>query len=162
MMKKSSRILMFAIALLAGCIKNSIYENSIDIKMGAWNKNQVVKFEIPVNDTVNGYKISLNIRNNNEYPYSNLFLFVNSYAPNGKSIKDTIELTIADDRGKWLGKGFGGVWNNEVFLGNGATIRFPHAGKYRIEVIHAMRDDVLKGIMDVGLKVKKVEETESN
>jgi gliding motility-associated lipoprotein GldH len=144
--------LFLVLALISGCNYKSIYEKSFNIDKGEWNKSQVVKFEVPVTDTINGYDIFIELRNNDEYPYSNLFLFVTTKSPNGASKKDTLQMTLADEKGKWLGKGLGGIRSNEKMFSN---IRFPVSGNYKIEIVHGMRDDVLKGIMDVGLDIEK-------
>jgi len=146
--------LLFLVAATS-CKINSIYEKSEDIPKEEWNKNLAVKFDIPVTDTINGYRIVVNVRNSNEYPYSNLFLFISTQSPQGASIRDTLEITLADDKGKWLGKGFGGVWSSETAMRNNMVIRFPASGIYKVEVYQAMRDDVLKGIKDIGLRVEK-------
>lgn len=146
---------LWLLFLVSGCGFKSMYEGSVDIPKEEWNKNQVIKFEIPVTDTINGYRVVVNVRNSNEYPYSNIFLFLTTYAPNGKSIKDTLEMTLADDRGKWQGKGFGGIWSTDVPLRRNATIRFPASGTYKVEVVQAMRDEVLKGIKDIGIRIEK-------
>lgn len=148
-------ILVLLFFVMSGCSFNSMYEGSVNVSKEEWNKKEVLKFEIPVTDTINGYRIVVNVRNSNEYPYSNLFLFLTTYAPNGSSVKDTLEMSLADDKGKWLGKGFGGIWSTDVALRRDAVIRFPSSGTYRIEVLQAMRDDVLRGIKDVGIKVEK-------
>jgi gliding motility-associated lipoprotein GldH len=145
-------LLMFI--LIVACRSNSMYKNVIDIPKGAWTKTQNIGFDVPVVDTINGYNLYFEIRNTNDYPYSNLFLFVTTHSPNKAIKKDTLEITLADDKGKWLGKGLGGVRNNEFMFKN--NIRFPVAGFYKVEVNQGMRDDVLKGIMDIGLKVERV------
>ena len=147
--------MLVALIMVTSCGFNSIYEKSIDIPNEEWSKNQPVKFDIPVADTINGFRIVVNVRNNDEYPYSNLFLFLTTYSPKGASIRDTLEMTLADEKGKWLGKGFGGVWSSDIVLRNNRVIRFPSSGTYRIEIIQAMRDDVLRGIKDIGIKVER-------
>lgn len=154
-MKNSLFIFGLLILVVASCNFNSIYEKSQDIPNEEWNKNQVIRFDVPVTDTINGYRIIMNVRNSNEYPYSNLFLFITTSSPKGKSIKDTLEMTLADDKGRWLGTGFGGVWSTRTALRNNMVIRFPSSGTYRIEVVQAMRDDVLAGIKDIGIKVER-------
>lgn len=94
----------------------------------------------------------ISLRNDNDYPYSNCFLFVNTISPKGIIIHDTIEFSLADEHGKWLGHGFGGVWSTEFYKKN---IRFPVKGPYKIEVIQAMRDEPLVGIMDVSIRIEK-------
>lgn len=147
--------LLSTIAMVSSCKFNSIYERSESIPKEEWNKNQAVKFEVPVTDTINGYKIMVNVRNSNEYRYSNLFLFITTSSPKGNSVKDTLEITLANDKGKWLGTGFGGIWSVDAALRNDMIVRFPESGVYKIEIAQAMRDDVLRGIKDIGIKVEK-------
>lgn len=143
------------ILILFACKFESMYEKAIDIPHGEWNKKQNILFEIPVTDTLNGYDILLNIRNTNDYPYSNLFVFVTLSAPNGQNKVDTLELTLADDKGKWLGHGYTGIWNNEKMYRK--QVRFSHSGTYRLSVQQGMRDDVLRGIPDVGIRIERTE-----
>lgn len=154
-MKNSLCIAGFLVLLATGCRFNSMYQNTVDIPKEEWGKNQAIKFEIPVTDTINGYKIVVNVRNSNEYPYSNLFLFLTTCSPKGNCVKDTLEMTLADDKGKWLGSGFGGVWSTDAALRSNMVVRFPVSGIYKVEVVQAMRDNVLKGIKDIGIKVEK-------
>ena len=67
---------------------------------------------------------------------------------------DTINFYLADQRGKWLGSGVGSVFEMPVLYQQ--SIRFPKAGNYRYELSHGMRDSVLIGINDIGLRVEKV------
>ena len=148
----SGLFLVFLFAL--SCKSKSFYDNVCDIKKGEWHKNQVVKFDVPVVDTIHGYNLFFEIRNNNEYPYSNLFLFVSTTSPNKAIKKDTIEITLADEKGKWLGNGLGGIRSNEAMFKR--YIRFPVPGFYKVEITQGMRDDVLRGIIDLGLKIENV------
>jgi gliding motility-associated lipoprotein GldH len=154
MRKKYNILVLILLLVITGCKFNSVFEKSFDIQKSEWHKNQIVQFDIPVTDTISGHNIYIIVRNTNDYSYSNLFLFVSTQSPNGPVIKDTLETTLADEKGKWLGRGLGGVLSNDIpFKKN---VRFPVAGIYKIAIVQAMRDDVLKGITDVGIKVEKV------
>jgi gliding motility-associated lipoprotein GldH len=135
------------------CSFKSLYENTVDIPKGIWNKSNTVQFDVPVNDTVNAYAIIISIRNNNNYPYSNIYLFADTYSPKGDVVRDTIEFELCDSRGKWFGKGIGGLWQNQVYYRK--NIRFPNSGTYRLYFTQAMRDDNLEGIMDIGIKIER-------
>jgi gliding motility-associated lipoprotein GldH len=137
---------------MSACNFNSMYEKATDMPKGEWNKKQTVKFDIPVTDTINGYDIYLNVRNTNDYPYSNFFAFITLTSPKGKSINDTLELTLADEKGKWLGHGFSGLWTNKLLYKKEARFRIP--GIYTIHIEQGMRDEVLRGIEDVGIRIE--------
>jgi len=46
------------------------------------------------------------VRNNNEYPYNNLFLIVSLNQPGGKVLVDTLEYQMAYPDGSLMGTGF--------------------------------------------------------
>jgi gliding motility-associated lipoprotein GldH len=66
---------------------------------------------------------------------------------------DTIEFFLADPTGKWLGSGLGSV--NSMLLPYRTNIKFPQRGIYTFEFKQGMRQEELKGIMDVGLRIDK-------
>lgn len=151
---KISIFVAITISLTAqyACNSNVLYDKAIDIPKGLWNINSPVTFAFPVTDTLSSYSIILNMRNNNNYPYSNLFVFVDTQSPNGQSRRDTVEVALADINGKWLGKGIGGIWQNKYYFRK--NIRFPQSGEYKIKISQAMRDKNLEGIIDVGIKIE--------
>ena len=130
-----------------------MYENTVDVPKGLWNKSNTLKYSIPVTDTIAYYNIILSMRNNNNYPYSNICLFVDTRSPKGIAKRDTIELELCDDKGKWYGKGLGGIWQNKVYFKK--NIRFPNSGIYIIGITQAMRDENLEGIIDTGIKIEQ-------
>ena len=140
--------------LVTSCNFDKVFEKTEDIQKSKWDKKQTVRFDINVKDTINGYDIFFTVRNNNDFRYKNLFLFVNTISPNGFNKRDTVELTLADDRGKWLGHGIGGI--NTIEKAYKRNVRFPVSGNYRIELVQGMRNDILEGIMDVCIRVEKV------
>jgi len=97
--------------------------------------------------------VYLNVRNGPEYPYSNIFIFMNTVFPDGQIARDTIELTLADYDGRWLGSGMGSVkFSRFLFQKN---VQFKQAGTYRFILEQAMRVRELSGIHDVGLRIEK-------
>jgi gliding motility-associated lipoprotein GldH len=145
-----------AIALLfTACDENRVFEENTDIKDHAWDTAQVVKYEVNIDDTLSGHTFYVNVRNGNEYPYSNLYLFINTTFPDGRAAHDTLEIMLADERGRWLGEGLGDIWSHQVLFKR--NVRFPISGKYTFEYRHAMRENPLPLIMDVGMRIERQE-----
>jgi gliding motility-associated lipoprotein GldH len=125
-----------------------------------WNKNSEVTFEIPKLDSLKKYNVFLNIRNSNEYKYSNLFLIVSMNFPHGKTITDTLEYKMANPDGSWLGEGIGSIKENKLWYKE--RVSFVEEGTYTITVAQAVRNngDVdgvtnLEGITDVGFSIEE-------
>jgi gliding motility-associated lipoprotein GldH len=143
------------LALMTACNTHIVYDENVPIDEGKWVYDRAVRFQVEVTDTQENYHFLMNIRNDNTYRYSNLFIFMTTYFPNGNITRDTIEFVLADESGKWLGKGWGRIRENNILLSE--NLRFPVTGKYTFLAQQAMRDDTLTGITDVGLIIKKAE-----
>jgi gliding motility-associated lipoprotein GldH len=111
-----------------------------------------VQFAANITDTVNFFDIYINIRNTNDYPRQNLFLFVQTTSPHGNSITDTIDICLADNYGRWTGKKISRIWENNVFLLK--NVQFADKGNYVFEITQGMRYDILNGISDLGLCIE--------
>ncbi len=154
MSKKSINFLLIAFILLStSCKEISIYHTNIDIPNESWNLDSVAVFKINIDDTTAVHNIYVNIRNTNEYPNSNLFLFVQTISPMGSTLRDTLECILADNRGKWLGRGFGAIRDNQFPYKK--YIRFPEKGTYTLSIQQGMRTSDIKGISSVGLRVER-------
>jgi gliding motility-associated lipoprotein GldH len=139
--------------MLLSCDKTRVFEKNIKIPESVWNKENIVHFKVNISDTVSAHDIYINIRNGSKYSYSNIFLFISTHAPNGVSVRDTFEITLADARGRWLGKGIGSVFSNQVlYLKN---VRFPYRGIYIFDIEQAMWNTKLAHVIDVGLRIEK-------
>ncbi len=141
--------------VLYACNRESIYDEQIKIDRSRWHKDEMARFDVVVSDTVQLYDFYLNIRNNTDYRYSNLYVFLMTRFPNNNLTKDTIECVLVDREGRWLGKGWGAVKENTILLSS--RMRFPLKGTYEFMIQHAMRTDTLKGIRDVGIRIVKSE-----
>lgn len=132
-----------------------IYMTSVD---SLWNKKEAKVLEFEISDAQNPKNIIFVVRNNNEYPYSNLFLISSIKGAKNEILKtDTLQYILAKPNGEWLGNGMGSV--KEIYLQYKNDYLFPKNGKYQIEVTQGMRADTLKGIEDVGIKIENVNVT---
>lgn len=141
------------IILLASCGRNVVFTDSEAMKGKMWKVADIPAFNIPVKDTINSSDIFFIIRTGSAYPYRNIYLFVTTTAPGGKSLTDTLRYDLADDKGNWYGKGFGDI--HELKLPYKSNVFFPASGIYQINIQHGMRVEDLKGVYDFGLRVEK-------
>ena len=120
-----------------------------------WSKDSIYTFDIPITETNRRYNVYVNIRNRGEYPYQNLWLYLSRTSPDKQVVSDTIECYLADKRGKWLGSGVGSVFDMPVLYEQ--NIQFKTSGVYHYKIVHGMRDNVLLGINDIGMRVEKAD-----
>ena len=130
-----------------------------------WNADSAICFSFPVPDTTNMYDVIISVRHTQQYPYQNMWLFVSdspfvaSMTNDSccqKQTTDTIEFYLADDRGRWLGNGYGNIREMPVLYQHGIT--FDDNDTISLYIQHAMRDDLLRGVERIGVQVMKSEE----
>lgn len=146
----SAVILLFTVS----CNYHDNYSFNEEMPLEGWSRFNTPLFTPQISDTISSFDILVSIRNNRNYPYRNLFLFITTISPEGYSLRDTVEYQLADERGNWYGKGPGDIHNLSVpFRSN---IKFPVPGEYSFKIEQGMRVDNLPGILDIGLLIKKI------
>ena len=162
-MKKIPFFSFLLIMLFASCENSLIYSEYKATTNGTWSKDDVKKFEISELDSIAPHDVFILVRNDNTFPYSNLFLIAEFNTPDDQVVRDTLEFEMAEPDGSWLGKGFGSVFENKLWYKE--NIVFSTPGVYKIELSHAMRQngkvdgiDNLIGITDVGIEVERREQ----
>ena len=131
---------------------------------GQWPASEKVVYslkdstDLPVN-------MMIYIRNNQHYPFSNLFLIAQLKSGDSLILCDTLEYAMANAQGQWLGKGFlelkeSKLWWKEKY-------KLPRAKNLNIQLEHALRFngsekgmDPLKGVVGVGFSVEEILEDE--
>ncbi|MDR2466433.1 MAG: gliding motility lipoprotein GldH [Prevotellaceae bacterium] len=134
--------------------RESLFSRSQTVDPNGWRKDEVLDFEVPVNDTASVFAFMVNLRNRTDYAYKNLYLFVNVKAPDGREMCDTLNYALAYDSGEWTGAGgmFSKYRENTFYYRN--NIVFPMLGTYTVSFRHGMREESLNGIASVGLILK--------
>jgi gliding motility-associated lipoprotein GldH len=152
---KSALLVVVTGFLCAACDSNLIYEENFSVDNNEWHKDDIKTFKFDIEDTLSPLNLYINMRTTTDYEFSNIYLFLYSDYPDGYSDKDTLEFIIAKPNGEWLGENSGTVVENKVLISKGG--RFSTKGEYNFRIEHAMREDVLKEIIDVGFRVEFME-----
>ncbi len=146
-------IVFFLMLLLASCDDSILYEEIQHVQKTEWKATDTLFFQFKVSDTLLKYDFGFNVRNTTSYDYQNLYLFITAYYPGGTYSRDTAECILAAPDGKWYGKGMGKIKDSRFIFRK--EVRFRKPGTYLIGVNQAMRQKVLKGISDVGIRIVK-------
>lgn len=139
------------LAIIQGCDDGALFQDSQEISGGSWDRSEWVDFEFEMTDHEARYDMFLDVRNDNSYAYSNLYVFFHLDFPNGKQRLDTVECILADPTGKWYGSGLGDVYDNRIRIIKGFSL--PMDGEYKIRIEQGMREESLEGILDVGFRL---------
>ncbi len=95
-------------------------------------------------------QLSVAVCHDASFPYSNLWLEVATATPGHATVTDTVNLTLCDTYGRWLGKGFGGNYQIELPVNPSITVDTATV----MTVRHIMRVDTIHGITRLGIHLK--------
>jgi gliding motility-associated lipoprotein GldH len=158
-MRISNRIwIIAATLLLVSCDKQCVFDEYKDVGT-AWHQDSLVSFELPVLEANKKYNMFLTLRDNNDYPFNNIFLIVRLEQPNKVTLVDTLEYAMANPDGSLLGDGFTDVKESKLAYKQNLTAQ---KGAYKVSIQQAVRQTgkipgvtELPGITDVGFRIEK-------
>ncbi|MBR1809520.1 MAG: gliding motility lipoprotein GldH [Paludibacteraceae bacterium] len=160
--KLACTLALLPLLLLCTCTRQTIFSEYHSLPRNGWNADSAICFTFAAPDTVGNYDIIVSIRHTQQYPYQNMWLFVGQTSAQQltdsavQQRTDTIEFYLADERGRWLGNGYGNIREMPVLYQHDIT--FPSTDTISLLIRHAMRENELHGIDKVGVQIVKSEE----
>ncbi len=156
---RNSALLLFVAILFFSCDKKRVFDEYKSVG-SAWHKDSIVTFNLPELDSTKRYNLFVTLRDNNNYPFNNLFLIVGIEMPNGFTKVDTLEYEMANPDGSLMGDGFSDIKENKLFYKEKVRFR----GKYKVNIKQAVRENgkvpgvtALEGITEVGFRIEKID-----
>lgn len=148
-----------AVLFISACSERPYFEQYLPVSKQGWHLDSAASFEVEIKDTTSTYAVLFNLRANDAYPYSNIYLFRSVFSDDGLEYQDTAQVILADAYGKWLGDGIGEL---KTFTRpfRAQPLRFNRRGTYTFKFVQGMRDTLLTGVEDVGLTIYKEENDE--
>ena len=145
--------------LSSSCVDSNATRIDKEILNG-WDLEESIKFEI--SDTIDfSSNVFFYLRNNNDYPFSNIFLIASLKSNQKVYETDTLEYMMADNKGKWLGKGYSDIKESKLLWKRNWKPFF--SPPYIFEIKQANRkigqikgDKYLSGILSLGLSIEKM------
>ncbi len=153
-------VLLLLSIVLFSCDDTRVFDQYHKLD-GTWAKNDSIRFNFEQKDTINPYNLFLNVRNNNDYPFSNLFVIVSLKDPENGIKIDTLEYEMAYPDGKLMGTGFSDIKESKLWYQENFTFKKP--GNYEIIITQALRQtgsingvEKVPGVTEVGFRIEKI------
>ncbi|MGC4041022.1 MAG: gliding motility lipoprotein GldH [Flavobacterium sp.] len=158
---KNSILLVLVLILVASCDEKRVFDQYKSVG-NSWQKDSIISFDLPKLDPKKSYNLYVNVRDNDDYPFNNLFLIVSLEQPNHQVRVDTLEYQMTNPDGTLLGDGFSDIKESKLFYKG--KEKFTQNGIYKIHIRHANRQtgkiegvNSLDGISDVGFRIESTE-----
>jgi len=132
----------------------NVFERNVAIPAQSWSYHFLPSVDFNVSDTIASYNVLVVCRHTEAYAYKNLWVLLDTRKPGEiKTQKERFELTLQDNTGRWYGTGMDDIWEQRIPLYQ--NLHFDKPGVYTVTFEQNMRDEPLKGILDIGLRVEK-------
>ncbi len=145
---------LLLVLLITSCEPIQLYEQTTIHPTHEWSSKQANNYQFNITDTSSLYKIYFVIRHHNASHYKNICFHENTKSPSDTTVKQTLNLQLADDQKGWLGVGMDDIFDQRIPIN--ATPTKLKLGLYQFSMQHTMREDPLLGILATGLRVEKV------
>lgn len=137
------------------CIKIDLFEKQVSIPSQQWFYNNVPQFTFHIDDTSSMYNVFVVLRHTDLFNYQNIWLRMGSKAPGDSMHFQNINLILASDSKGWEGSGMDDIFEVRKNISPG-PVSFKKTGDYTFSIAQIMRENPLKYIMNVGIRIEKV------
>jgi gliding motility-associated lipoprotein GldH len=147
---------LFAVGLfLASCDKARVFEDNREFKQRFWTVNDEPSFRFVIDDSTSTYNVYYNVRNSLQYDWDRIFVTYTLSDTSGAELsRKLVYHDLFDPTGRPLGdSGIGDLYDHQFPLLNG--FRFPRRGTYTIRLTQFTRQDTLRGVLAVGVRVER-------
>ncbi len=150
-------VLCFVLATAnISCNQIDLFELHTSIPDSEWKSDNNCKGTFSINDTNSMYNIYVIIRHTDAYAYNNIWLNLGSQAPGDTMNFQKINCVLGNDQQGWEGVGMNDIWEVRKKI-NEMPCKFKKIGAYSYQINHIMREDPLKNILSVGIRIQKIE-----
>lgn len=152
---KRSLLIFIAPFLFISCAKVGVFEKTAPIPSQSWSYDNKPSFTFEITDTTAAYNIYIVLRHTDAYNYNNIWLAVGSQAPGDTLRSQNINLELGNDAKGWEGNGMDDIFEVRKGITPG-PVPFKKPGTYTFTIAQIMRENPLKHILNVGIRVEKV------
>ncbi len=156
-LKISFLILLALTTVLISCETNRIYETNHDFEDRTWKINEAQEFEFRIDDPEKKYNLYYNVRNSLDYPYSRIFVTYHLQDSLGNELQSKLDTQDLFDQKTGVPFGtssLGDIYDHRFLLLNDYEFKLP--GKYKLKLEQSTRQDTLKGVLAIGVRVETV------
>lgn len=148
-------IIISSIFIMNGCIHDTAYDQFRHVPDNGWTVKDTLTYNVQLDSIQQNYFLSVETRNRGDYPYNDIYLKVMNNARDSTRFEtDTLKLVLGtkvNRHSKWLGTGISNIYQ---MTHRYRSMTLPkRKGNIIFKIIPVMRDPVLTGMSDIGLKL---------
>lgn len=136
---------------------SGVFEQDIALPHQQWDSgfHPTFTFNISDKDTAYRYNVYIVLRHTDAYDYDNIWIRGTVRMPGDTAARsERYDLPLATNEKGWLGSGMDDIYEQRVWVQQ--STKFDHPGTYSFTLEQIMREDPLKHVMNVGVRIERV------
>jgi gliding motility-associated lipoprotein GldH len=150
---RGSFIVLLASYILTSCTTVDLYEKTVSLPNHEWKGDNKPEFNFTITDTTSRYQAFFVMRHTEKYNYKNIWINLYSQPPGDTIHKAPYEIQLATNEKGWLATGTDDIYEHREKLTEPVKLK---AGTYKLILENIMREDPLKEVLNVGIRIEKV------
>jgi gliding motility-associated lipoprotein GldH len=146
-------VVLLASYILTSCTTVDLYEKTVSLPNHEWKGDYKPEFNFTITDTTALYEAFFVIRHTEKYNYNNIWINLYSRPPGDTLHKAPFELQLATNEKGWLATGMDDIYEHRLRLTPPTRLK---AGTYKLMLENIMREDPLREVLNVGIRIEKV------
>lgn len=138
----------------ASCQTIDLFEKNVAVPGQAWDYGFKPTISFDIRDTASLYQVFFVIRHTDAYGYNNIWIKADYKKPSDSSwTSQRFDCPLAaSDR--WMGSAMDDIYEHRILLTT-QPLKFPRAGTYQFRLEQVMRENPLKHVLNIGIRVEK-------
>ena len=142
------------ISVLVSCGPTPTFSERIEVNPEGWPVAEPISFTAAIPDSTTVYNLNLIVDHSIEYRYENIYLKIKTIFPDRPEKEEQLNIDLATNIGKWVGKCSGDNCKTKVYLLE--NFKFPSPGDYTFQLQQYTRNEELKGINSLQMELYAV------
>jgi len=152
-LKNAFTAFVLATLMLAGFSCQNTHSDQETVENYRWWRTNIKTFEFEISEEAT-YDILFFMRYITAFPHPIVKVHAEMTKPDGSVAEKDIFIKCIDEKGKYIGDVAGDMWDIESPVSEKEVLP---AGKYTLTFTHAMPDDPVVALMNVGYRVRIAE-----
>ena len=143
--------------LLNACsLTTGTFEKSVPLPDHQWPSSVKPDIAFNISDTISLYNVYIVLRHSDAYHFNNIYVRATVNEPGGGHPKSRdYDLRLASNEKGWIGTAMDDIYDARLLIQ--PRTRFTKAGTYHFVIEQLMREDPLKNMLSVGLRIEKMQ-----
>jgi gliding motility-associated lipoprotein GldH len=145
---------LLTLYLFSACQTVDLYEKNVPVPGHHWASSFKPEFSFTIKDSIVLYQPYFIIRHTEKYNYNNIWINFYYLLPGDTMRKEMREMQLATNEKGWLASGLDDIYEHRLPLTD-KPFKLK-AGDYKFQLENIMREDPLKEVLSVGIRLEKI------